>query len=63
MSGARSACLQAAGAGQRSGQIAEHIKTFWDSHMFKMILAHLGAGCTGLEPNSRKTVEILRVCQ
>jgi formate dehydrogenase subunit delta len=44
-------------------RIAEHIKKFWDPRMLKMIFAHLDAGGAGLEPNSRKAVELLRAGQ
>jgi formate dehydrogenase subunit delta len=44
-------------------RIAEHIKKFWDPRMLKMIFAHLDAGGAGLEPNSRKAIELLRANQ
>ena len=44
-------------------KIAEHIKKFWDPRMRKMIFEHLAAGGAGLEPNSRKAIELLRAGQ
>ena len=40
--------------------IAEHIRKFWDPRMRTMILAHLDAGGTGLEPNVRDAIESLK---
>jgi formate dehydrogenase subunit delta len=44
-------------------RIAEHIRKFWDPRMRKMIFEHLDAGGAGLEPNSRKAIELLRAGQ
>lgn len=44
-------------------KIAEHIKKFWDPRMLKTIFAHLDAGGAGLDPNSRKAIELLRTGQ
>jgi formate dehydrogenase subunit delta len=44
-------------------KIAEHIRKFWDPRMRTMIFAHFDAGGAGLEPNSRKAIEILRAGQ
>lgn len=40
--------------------IADHIKKFWDPRMRREIIAHLGAGGAGLDPNVRAAVESLR---
>ena len=41
-------------------KIAEHIGKFWDPRMRRMIFEHLDAGGAGLEPHSRKAIELLR---
>jgi hypothetical protein len=41
-------------------KIADHIREFWDPRMRQQIFAYLEAGGTGLGPNSRKAIELLR---
>ncbi|HEX5507745.1 MAG TPA: formate dehydrogenase subunit delta [Pseudolabrys sp.] len=41
-------------------KIAEHIRKLWDPRMRQQIFGHLDAGGTGLNPNSRKAIELLR---
>jgi formate dehydrogenase subunit delta len=41
-------------------RIAEHIRKFWDPRMRSAIIAHLDAGGEGLNPSSRKAIEMLR---
>jgi formate dehydrogenase subunit delta len=43
-----------------AAKTAEHIRKFWDPRMRKAILAHLDAGGSGLDPASRRAVEMLR---
>ena len=43
-----------------SAKIAEHITKFWDPRMRDAILAHLEAGGAGLDPATRRAVELLR---
>lgn len=43
-----------------SAKIAEHITKFWDPRMRNAILAHLDAGGAGLDPATRRAVELLR---
>jgi len=43
-----------------SAKIAEHITKFWDPRMRRAILAHLDAGGDGLDPATRRAVELLR---
>ena len=44
-----------------SAKIAEHITRFWDARMRKAISRHLEAGGVGLDPATRKAIEILRI--
>lgn len=43
-----------------STKIAEHITKYWDPRMRDAILAHLDAGGAGLDPATRRAVELLR---
>jgi formate dehydrogenase subunit delta len=43
-----------------SVRIAEHLSKFWDPRMRNAILAHLDAGGGGLEPATRRAIELLR---
>ena len=43
-----------------SANIAEHIIKYWDPRMRDAILAHLDAGGAGLDPATRRAVELLR---
>ena len=40
--------------------VAEHIKKFWDPRMRKQIFAHLDSGGTGLDPNVRDALKMLK---
>jgi formate dehydrogenase subunit delta len=40
--------------------IATHIRKFWDPRMRKQIYAHLDAGGEGLDPVTRRAIEIVR---
>jgi formate dehydrogenase subunit delta len=40
--------------------IAGHIRKFWDPRMRKQIYAHLDAGGEGLEPTTRRAIEMVR---
>jgi formate dehydrogenase subunit delta len=40
--------------------IATHLKKFWDPRMRAAIIAHVGAGGAGLDPDVRAAVESLR---
>ena len=43
-----------------SAKIAEHITKFWDPRMRDAILVHLEAGGAGLDPATRRALELLR---
>jgi formate dehydrogenase subunit delta len=43
-----------------SAKIADHIRKFWDPRMREAILAHLDKGGAGLDPASRRAIELLR---
>jgi formate dehydrogenase subunit delta len=38
---------------------ADHIKKFWDPRMRAAIIAHVKAGCAGLDPVARLAIESL----
>jgi formate dehydrogenase subunit delta len=47
------------GEAKAAADVADHLKKFWDPRMRTAILAHLAAGGAGLDPASRRAVEIL----
>jgi formate dehydrogenase subunit delta len=46
--------------GGAAGDIADHIRKFWDPRMRADILAHLEAGGTGLDPPVRAAIAQLK---
>ncbi len=51
------------GPAKAPAAIAEHIAKFWDPRMRAMIIAHLDAGGSDLDPPVREAVEQLRTAQ
>ena len=45
---------------QAAASTAEHIRLFWSRKMRTDVLAHLDAGGAGLEPSTRRALELLR---
>jgi formate dehydrogenase subunit delta len=52
--------FQSQGPGKVGPGVADHIRKFWDPRMRAMILAHLDAGGSGLDPQVRDAIEALK---
>ncbi len=50
-------------AAEAAGNIASHLKRYWDPRMRKQIVAHLANGGEGLAPAARDAIEFLAADQ